>query len=278
MLFKIIQPSIHLQPFIKDFFLLHFVFDRNAPVAVKPFPANTDHCLVFYIRGSITAFDTATGKVNNFARIAINGSQVSNFNFNLSSEFLMLSVNFQPGAMSKFLQSPLTEFTDERIDAETVLNPAISTLYQQMLNARTNENIIQITEQYLWKKIQTIKTDFQPIDKVSRLMVQNPVGYSVEKLADYACLSISQFERRFIQQMGIAPKLYNRINRFYSAYLLKGKRPNLDWLSIAVHTGYNDYQHLVKDFKQFSGTTPNCLLAAENKAPGRALELIARNQ
>ena len=109
-------------------------------------------------------------------------------------------------------------------------------------------------------------------------MVQNPAGYSVEKLADYACLSISQFERRFIQQMGITPKLYNRINRFYSAFLLKSLRPNLDWLSIAIQTGYNDYQHLVKDFKQFSGTTPNSLLAAENKAPGRELELIARNR
>ena len=171
MLFKIVQPSVHVQPFIKDYFLLHFVFDKNAPVAVKPFPANTDHCLVFYIRGSVTALNPATGKVNNFARIAINGSQVSNFNFNLSSEFLMLSVNFQPGALSKFLQSPLTEFTDERIDAEAVLKPAISLLYQQMLNAQTNENIIEITEQYLWKRIQNIKTDFQPIDKVYRFLV-----------------------------------------------------------------------------------------------------------
>lgn len=278
MLFKIVQPSVHVQPFIKDYFLLHFVFDKNAPVAVKPFPANTNHCLVFYIRGSVTALNPATGKVNNFARIAINGSQVSNFNFNLSSEFLMLSVNFQPGALSKFLQSPLTEFTDERIDAEAILNPSIGMLYEQIVNEPVNENIIRITEQYLWKRIQKIKTDFQPIDKVSRLMVQNPAGYSVEKLADYACSSISQFERRFIQQMGITPKLYNRINRFYSAFLLKSLRPNLDWLSIAIQTGYNDYQHLVKDFKQFSGTTPNSLLAAENKAPGRELELIARNR
>ena len=231
---------------------------------------------MLYLRGCVTALNPATGTVNNFARIAINGSQVSNFNFNLSSEFLMLSVNFQPGVLSKFLQSPLTEFTDKRIDAEAVLNPAISLLYQQILNASTNENIIEITEQYLWKRIQNIKTDLQPIDKVCWLMVQNPVGYSVEKLAGYACLSISQFERRFIQQMGIAPKLYNRINRFYSAYLLKGLCPNHDWFSIAVDTGYSDYQHLAKDFKQFAGTIPSSLLAAENKAPGRALELIAR--
>jgi hypothetical protein len=171
MLFKIIQPSVYLQPFVKDYFLLHFIFDKNAPAAVKPFPANKDHYLIFYLRGCVTTFNPATGTVNNFARIAINRSQVSNFNFNLSSEFLMLSVIFQPGALSKFLQSPLTEFTDERIDAEALLNPAISRLYQQMLNAHTNENILEITGHYLWKRIQNIKTDFQPNDKVYRFLV-----------------------------------------------------------------------------------------------------------
>jgi transcriptional regulator GlxA family with amidase domain len=190
----------------------------------------------------------------------------------------MLSVNFQPGALSKFLQMPLNEFTDKRIDAEAILNPGIQKLYEQLANTIINENMIQIVEAYLWKRIQNIKSAIEPIHAISRLMAENPAACSIEKLASHACLSISQFERRFIQQEGITPKLFNRINRFYSAYLLKGLQPNLDWLSIAVHTGYSDYQHLVKDFKQFSGTTPNSLLAAEAKAPGRELELLARKR
>jgi transcriptional regulator GlxA family with amidase domain len=93
-------------------------------------------------------------------------------------------------------------------------------------------------------------------------------------MASLACLSISQFERRFIQQTGITPKFYTRINRFYQAYQIKEKNPKNDWLSIALETGYHDYQHLVKDFKQFSDTTPHSLLKAQASSPERILGIV----
>lgn len=45
----------------------------------------------------------------------------------------------------------------------------------------------------------------------------------------------------------------------------------MDWLRIALETGYHDYQHLVKDFKQFSGVTPHSLLVAQAQSPERIL-------
>jgi AraC-like DNA-binding protein len=111
-----------------------------------------------------------------------------------------------------------------------------------------------------------------PIDRVASLMMGQGV-FRVEKLADAACLSISQFERRFLQQTGIAPKVFLRINRFYDAFLLKENKPGLSWLAIALDTGYHDYQHLVKDFKMFAGETPNSLMEAQAKAPERTLDL-----
>ena len=217
------------------------------------------------------AFNPNTGTYKPFAKTAINGSQISRFDFHISHDYLMFAINFQPNALSKFLRLPLTEFIDERIDAEAILNPEIHQVQEQMANADTYDTIVQIAENYLWKRLQKIKIDFQPIDKVMLLLAEQPSIFSVEKLASDACLSISQFERRFIQQTGISPKFYARINRFYQAYTLKDKQPNADWLSIALETGYHDYQHLVKDFKQFSGTTPNSLLLAQAQAPERIL-------
>ena len=276
MIYKIIQPAIHLQHFVKDYQLLYGMFDIKGGKSVKPFPSTTQHSLVFYLRGGITAINPLTNSSEKFPTIAINGAQPSNFNFHLSGEFLMLSVNFQPGALSKFLRLHLLEFLDKRIDATAILNPGVQQVFEEMANALINEAIIEIIERYLWKRIGNLKYDFQPIDKVSLMMVNDPTSRSIKTWASYAYLSVSQFERRFIQQEGIAPKLFERINRFNKAFLLKGLSPELDWLSIAVRTGYNDYQHLAKDFKQFSGTTPNCLLEAEAKAPTNAWEMAAK--
>jgi hypothetical protein len=48
MIYKIMQPSLHLKDFIKDYLLIHFVFDKSDGIPVKPFPANTQQTLVFY--------------------------------------------------------------------------------------------------------------------------------------------------------------------------------------------------------------------------------------
>lgn len=125
MIYKTIQPADHLKPFVKDYLLLRYVFDKNEPTPVKPFPANTQHCLVFYLKGGVTAFNPNTGTYKPFAKTSINGSQISRFYFHLSSDYLMFSVNFQSNVLSKFLRLPMTEFIDERIDAEAILNPEI---------------------------------------------------------------------------------------------------------------------------------------------------------
>lgn len=88
-------------------------------------------------------------------------------------------------------------------------------------------------------------------------------------LADQACLSQRQFYRQFMEREGVSPKLYARIARFENAMKLKNARPSIDWLSIAIELGYYDYQHLVRDFKEFTQLKPNAFLEADNKSPER---------
>lgn len=271
MIYKIIQPSPHLRSFIKDYLLLHFQFDKDACIPVKPFPASTLQCLVFYVKGSVIAHNPGSGKFTTFPHIAINGSLTSRLDFAVSNDCLLLSIAFHPCALSKFLQLPLTAFVDERIDAEAILNPEIHAVHQRMVNAVSYESIVQTAEEYLWKRIQNLKADFRPIDEVVKLVAENPNIFTIEKMAKEACLSISQFERNFIGITGISPKLFARIGRFYNAYQLKDRNPQSDWLSIAVEAGYYDYQHLVKDFRQFADAAPNSLLEAQAQSPERIL-------
>ncbi len=272
MLYRLIQPSLPLRAFIRQYMLLHFEFDKNTPAPVKVFPVTPQQSLVFYLRGSVTAVNPATGTSAMFAKIAINGPQLSRFDFHISPNYLMFSVDFQPGALSKFLRMPLTDaFIDDRIDAEALLNPDIHQLYERMVNASNYESLVQLAETYLWKRIQSLKTDVRPLDRVIQLIADNPTQFLVDEWASQACLSVSQFERRITQQIGISPRLFARTNRFHKAVLLKDQNPTLDWLSIAIQSGYTDYQHLVKDFKQFAGAKPNSLLKAQASAPERIL-------
>ena len=50
----------------------------------------------------------------------------------------------------------------------------------------------------------------------------------------------------------------------------KNAQPTKDWLSVALDSGYYDYQHLVRDFKEFTSLTPNAFLLADGQSPERA--------
>jgi transcriptional regulator GlxA family with amidase domain len=95
----------------------------------------------------------------------------------------------------------------------------------------------------------------------------NPTAFSLDWLACQANMSPRQFQRKFHERIGLSPKLYSRISRFWKAFEYKEKNPSSDWLSIALQFGYSDYYHLSKDFKQFAHVTPNILIEEYSKRP-----------
>ncbi len=75
-------------------------------------------------------------------------------------------------------------------------------------------------------------------------------------------LGIRQLERRFLAAVGLAPKVYCRIQRFKNVFGVIG-RPACNWVETAVACGYYDQAHLIRDCKEFSGNTPAALLSED---------------
>jgi transcriptional regulator GlxA family with amidase domain len=65
-----------------------------------------------------------------------------------------------------------------------------------------------------------------------------------------------QFERGFVNQVGMRPKLYSRIARFEAALDRKARSAAKSWTDVAHELGYHDQMHMVHDFQDFTGETP----------------------
>ena len=104
-------------------------------------------------------------------------------------------------------------------------------------------------------------------------MIQSGGNISLDWLAKESCLCPKQFKRKFYERTGVNPKPYAKIIRLTKAFNTKNRYPNMDWLRIAVECGYFDYQHLVKDYKQFTGFTPTEFHLLENNSPESRLRL-----
>lgn len=240
-------------------------------VPVKPYPACPDQGITFYVRGNLFSEIPELGISENRARSVIMGQNTCRHNLYPPNDYIMFHVRFQPGAFYQLFKTPMTEFVDQNIDAELVLGGGMKELHEQMANASSSEELPLIFERFLWRKINQAKEFIRPVDKMAQLILNNPQRFEFKTYANLACLSISQFERAFTRQVGISPKFYARICRFYQAYEMKEQFPHLSWFTVAIKTGYSDYQHLAKDFKQFSGTTPNPFIEESKQAPERVL-------
>jgi AraC-like DNA-binding protein len=272
MIYQEILPCPVLRPFVRNYLLVHL---HDVVFPVKPYPTRIEQALVFFARGHIESHDPLTGRIEKIARNAIFGQHVSRMNFHTFSkpEFLMLMVVFQPGAMHRLLRVSSHELTQAYCDAELVINAELQSVNDQIANTTTYPAVIERAENYLLRKVRNLKIDAHPIDRIGNLLLHSPIPFSLDWLANQANLSPRQFERKFNERIGIGPKLYSRISRFYQAFDYKEKHPAVDWLTVAVQFEYTDYNHLAKDFKQFTNVTPNIILHEYAQRPEIIVDL-----
>jgi len=267
MIFKLIPPCPALSQYVRSYQLIHFEFTSDIEKPVKPYPPRPEQCIIFYPRDPLTIEYQATQQKIIQPRSIISGQVVSRQNLHIGNDYIVLKVIFYPGALFHFTQMPLTKITDWNADAESVFSTEMR-LVNERLNSTDNlQTMVAIVEDFLLKMISKLKVTCGPIDKVAKLLLYQPDKFSLDWLAKQSYLSIRQFQRKFSERVGVSPKLFARLSRFDKAFRFKCNNPDLDWLRIAVETGYHDYQHLAKDFIEFADVLPNTLIQEESNSP-----------
>jgi AraC-like DNA-binding protein len=235
----------------------------------KPYPPRPEHCLSFYPRDTeIINYPDQEEKIGKM-RSALIGQHNVVTNRCVGLDFLVLQVVFQPSALYLLTGIPSYELNNQYIDAEAVFSNEIKNVNARLNSTESYEEMIAIVETFLCYLVSKKKKDFHSVDKVSKLILQSPKMISLDWLAKESGLSTKQFERKFVERIGINPKYYSKIVRFANAFRLKNMQPHLDWLSIAIVCEYYDYQHLVKDYKEFTCQTPTQFHLLDLQAPER---------
>jgi AraC-like DNA-binding protein len=273
MIYRNIAPSPVLQEYVRDYLIAHFVFENNQPIPIKAFAPRPEQAITFLSRGYLTMQNLHDGKTLNAPSASICGQQLCRYNFHLTNEYLMFRINFHPGVLYRLLRIPLSEFVNSWFDAELATNREMIEVNERLANARNYTDMVNIVEEYLKDRIKKIKIDTHPLDKVASYILANSQRISLDWLANQACLCQRQFNRKFNERIGVSPKLFSRVVRFFNAYKYQEAHPQDDWLSVALLFGYTDYQHMVKDFKEFANVTPALWVNLDTHSPERILHL-----
>jgi AraC-like DNA-binding protein len=269
MLIKDIQPEISLKEFVRNYQIIRWQYDATTIPSNKTLAPRPEHSLTFYIRDLQSFCFVNSNKKEFYPKSIISGIHDQTIIRDCGHDFWALKIIFQPCALFRLTGLPMKELVSNYVDAEIILGYEVR-LLQERLNSTDNlkEMILNI-ETYLQYLITKQKKEHLQIDNVCKEILYQNEPKNLDVLSKKSFLSTRQFIRKFEERTGISPKLFDRIVRFDKAYRLKNNQPNLDWLSIALNCGYCDYQHLSKDYKDFTNTTPVGYYEIDKQAPER---------
>lgn len=87
--------------------------------------------------------------------------------------------------------------------------------------------------------------------------IRNTKGQStVQKVTKDIGVNYKWLERNFTKTIGLLPKEYIQLQRFLHTYIELVDSKGTDLMFTAISNGYYDYNHLIKEFKAYTGKAP----------------------
>jgi AraC-like DNA-binding protein len=258
------EPSAPLRDFVRLYRFL--TTTATAQVATRPIIARTGLVLTFNLHHSRPqALDIDTSRQRLLPEVLLTGAQcIRHTDIVMTTGWTSFSVHFHPAGAYRLFHLSMRPFTNRMLDAVEVLAPDLEQLHAQVKAAATPSAMYRLVETYLLKKAR----DAPPLHPVARAafrMIDRHGAMSIADASRASGLGQRQFERCFVEQLGMPPKVYARVARLNFVLQRKTLHPALDWTTIAGEAGYCDYKHLARDFKGIVGTTPTAYLSSPRR-------------
>jgi transcriptional regulator GlxA family with amidase domain len=89
-------------------------------------------------------------------------------------------------------------------------------------------------------------------------------GTSLDVVARRSAMTMRTLQRRFHREVGLSPKIYQRVVRFRRAFRMLSEAGGGSWAQVAVRNGYYDQAHLIRDFSHFAGASPRSFFGSSH--------------
>jgi AraC-like DNA-binding protein len=225
-------------------------------VIPHPVPARAASMIEFDFGDQVDVlYDGSAIAVKSHAAVVVGPQTYRRVEMRLTGALQSFVIMFQPDGLHRLFGIPMHLLTDADGDAHSVLGAFISTVREQLGNAGSLEERVRIVDQILLRHSQQ-SPEFDSVSAAASQIIQSGGRVAIPHLANQSGLSSRQFERRFIDQVGMRPKLFARIARFEAALETKARFAQKSWTNVAHDFGYYDQMHMIHDFAEFAGGTP----------------------
>ena len=231
-------PKFELTDFIDQFWLVDWNLPANKTHTQRNLPDPNFHLVIS----------------NDSVKVV--GPVTKVYNYMMSGKDRIIGVKFSLGALQHVLSLPLVEYVDKEIDASKIFGERLTEALASLLAIKSDALICEILEKRLTPHKTSVCDSQQSVQKLVSLIKDEQSIVKVSQLSERAELSPRMIQRYFRKHIGLSAKWLIRKYRLHRV-LERLDAGEVNILDVSMELEYTDQSHLIRDFKQIIGVTPN---------------------
>ena len=172
-------------------------------------------------------------------------------------------VFFRETGAAMFFKEPLHEFSGKSISLDSfTLSSQLSLFQEKLQEVTTDIRRVQVVEEFLISRLQQQQKDLL-VEQAIRYIYCSKGTIRIAELSKKLNTSKSPLEKRFRKTVGASPKKFASLVQLKNVLSLY--QPKKSLTKIAYDAGFYDQAHFIKQFKIFTGETPEKFFSGNNK-------------
>ncbi len=168
-----------------------------------------------------------------------------------------IAIRFYPFGFANFIIRPIQELADKETPLTSLFEKSlVREMEQKIIKASSTQSRIEVIESFLLSRL----SDQFVVDNIVKstvdALVRTKGNEPIKSILKDELSRRRDLERKFSKQVGISPKQLGKIIRLQAALKLMLEQKGENLTQIAYESEYYDQAHFIKDFKEFTGTSP----------------------
>lgn len=240
-------PCDVLKPFVQS-----LVISENTSESTYKVLPGTGLVIGFQYKGRLS--NIVNGQEVRLSTSGISGLADHFKVFKNSFDIGTVLVVFKEGGAVHFFREPLHELFRESVSLDNfMLRSELLSVEDKLMEAKTDKEKILAVENFLLGRLNNVEPD-KLILAALALIHKHKGNIRIKEMAEQLHTSQSPLEKRFRQIVGTSPKKFASIVRF--KHVLAQYQPGLSLTELGYEAGFYDQAHFIKEFKLFTGQTP----------------------
>jgi AraC-like DNA-binding protein len=162
-------------------------------------------------------------------------------------------VRFRRGGASAMLRVDARELTNAVVDLFAVRTLFPRSFHERVSEAHDFASRVGLVVDRLTRQVAGASFARSAVEVAVDAIEETHGAIDIADAARRANVGVRQLERRFLQEIGVGPKLLARLVRFSGLVRHLAACEPMPLARLAAQMGYHDQSHLARDFREFAG-------------------------